>query len=147
MDEGQRQYMLNQPREAMEQTRLGEMAMAGGEDPSAADQQPTRQKMLMQGQPSDYISSPSPADMMSQGQQAQGMQAYADMLQAKQPEGQMMEAERPPEEADAETLNRVKAMNIMMQQMQGVPQETDQRGAYMKALQEALNTRGTMGEI
>jgi hypothetical protein len=102
MDEGQRQYMLNQD--------TGQDTSAGMTD----DQQPNRAEMLMQDQ------------------QPQGMQAYADMLKAKTGGG------RPPAEADTETQNRAEAMNMMMQQMQGVPQETDQRGAYLKALQDSL---------
>lgn len=141
MDEGQRQYMLNQG-------DYTGASMAGAEDPTAADQQPSRQ-MLMQGNPSDYISQ-NQADMMSQGQQDQGMQAYADMLgpadqgtygdamsgygeflnQRQQERASMAEA-GDYNAADAETQN-------MMMQMQGIPQETDQRGAYLKALQDSL---------
>lgn len=129
MDEGQRQYMLDQGMGAYaDNTRArfeqgiseGAQAFETEKRGGADDQQPNRAEMIMQGSPNDYLSD-SP------------FKGFADYINQRQ---------QRPEATDAETQNRGEAMNMMMQQMQGVPQQPDQRGAYLKALQDALRNGG-----
>lgn len=126
MDEGQRQYMLDQG-------NYTGANMAQAEQGATDDQQPSRSEMIMQGSPNDYLQQ----DPYTMGPGDSPFKGFADYISQRQ---------QNPEAADAETQNRAEAMNMMMQQ-QGLPQETDQRGAYLKALQEYLNTPGAQGEI
>ena len=130
MDEGQRQYMLDQG-------NYTGANMAQAEQGPADDQQPSRSEMIMQGSPNDY----SKEDPYTMGAGDSPFKGFADYINQRQQSPEAANAA-----ADAETQNRGEAMNMMMQQMQGVPQQPDQRGAYLRALQDALRNGG-LGEI